>query len=112
VITIYHNPKCSNSRAALEILRSGGQVPRVVEYLKHPPTREDLKDLVAKLAVPVRQIVRDKEPLFEELGLHGASEERLLDAVAENPILLNRPIVVSDKGARLCRPPELVKSLL
>jgi arsenate reductase len=112
VITIYHNPKCSNSRAALEILRGAGHVPRVIEYLKQPLTGEELRALVARLAVPVRQIVRDKEPVFEELGLAGASEERLFEALAENPILLNRPIVVSDKGARLCRPPELVKSLL
>src|SRR5882757_1333945 len=112
VITIYHNPKCSNSRNALELIHASGQVPRVVEYLKHPLTRAELGELVARLGVPARAIVREKEPLFEELQLENATDDQLLDTLADNPSLLNRPIVVSDRGAKLCRPAELVKPLL
>jgi arsenate reductase len=112
MITIYHNPKCSNSRAALEIIRAGGHIPRVVEYLKTPLSKDEIKALAEQIAVPVRQIVREKEPVYAELGLEGAEDDRLAEAVAEHPILLNRPIVVTDKGAKLCRPPEIVKNLL
>ncbi len=112
MITIYHNPKCSNSRGALELIRASGHVPQVVEYLKHPLAREELKGLATRMGVPVRHIVRDKEPLFAELELAGADEDRLLDALVEHPVLLNRPIVATDKGAKLCRPPEIVKSLI
>lgn len=111
-VTIYHNPKCSNSRSALEIINASGQVPRVIDYQKTPLSRDELKALVAKMGVPVKSIVREKEPLFAELHLEGASDDALIDAIAKHPILLNRPIVVTDKGAKLCRPPEVVKSLL
>lgn len=112
MITIYHNPKCSTSRNVLEIIRASGEVPRVIEYLKTPLSREELQQLVSRLNVPVRQIVREKEPVFEERGLENATDDQLFDALAQNPILLNRPIVVTDKGAKLCRPAEAVKSLL
>lgn len=111
-ITIYHNPKCSNSRRCLEILREEGFDPTIIEYLQFPPSRMELEKLVGQIGVPARDIVRTKEPLYAELGLSGASDPELLDAVAANPILLNRPIVVTDKGAKLCRPPELVRELL
>ncbi|HEX2591177.1 MAG TPA: arsenate reductase (glutaredoxin) [Rhizomicrobium sp.] len=111
-ITIYHNPKCSNSRRALEFINASGSVPRVVDYQKNPLSRDELAALVQKMGVPVRGIVREKEPLFASLHLDNASDDQLLDAVAAHPILLNRPIVVTDKGAKLCRPPEVVKSLL
>lgn len=111
-VTIYHNPKCSSSRRALEIIHASGAVPRVIDYQKQPPSRETLKALAEKMGVPVRAIVREKEPQYDTLHLEGASEEQLLDAVAAHPILLNRPIVVTEKGAKLCRPPEVAKSLL
>ena len=111
-ITIYHNPKCSNSRRALEIINASGSVPRVIDYQKQPLTRDELKALIARMGVKVRDVVREKEPMFASLHLEDASDDALLEALAEHPILLNRPIVVSDKGVRLCRPPELVKSLL
>ncbi len=111
-VTIYHNPKCSNSRRALEIIHASGEVPRIIDYQKHPLSRDELKALVAKLGGKVRDIVREKEPMFASLHLENATDDQLLDALSANPILLNRPIVVTDKGAKLCRPPELVKSLL
>lgn len=111
-VTIYHNPKCSNSRRALEIINASGAVPRVIDYQKQPLSRDELKALIAKMGVSVRDVVREKEPVFTSLHLENASDDELLDAMASHPILLNRPIVVSEKGAKLCRPPELVKSLL
>jgi arsenate reductase len=111
-VTIYHNPKCSSSRRALEFIHASGAVPRVIDYQKQPLGRDDLRTLLRKMGTPVRSIVREKEPLFASLHLENANDEQLLDAVAAHPILLNRPIVVSDKGAKLCRPPEMVKSLL
>jgi arsenate reductase len=108
-VTIYHNPGCSNSRGALAILRARGIEPVVVEYLKTPPDRATLKALVAKMGVPVAEVVRFKEAQ----GISPqSSDDALLDALAANPALLNRPIVVTDKGARLCRPPETVSELL
>ena len=113
-ITIYHNPQCSNSRGALAILQGAGHAPCVVEYLKTPPTREEIAGLVARMGVGVRDVVRTKEPLFAELGLDrpDTGDAALLDALAAHPVLLNRPIVVTPKGAKLCRPPELVQELL
>ena len=115
-VTIYHNPKCSTSRNVLEFIRSAGHEPKIVEYLKTPLSREDLKNLVAEMGAKARDIVRAKEPLFEELGLTTASEKDLIEAMAKHPILINRPIVVVKKGAkrtiRLCRPSETVKELL
>src|SRR5579872_7198687 len=115
-ITIYHNPKCSTSRNVLDFIRSAGHAPKIVEYLKTPLSREDLKNLVAEMGAKARDIVRAKEPLFEELHLKDAGEKELIEAMAKHPILVNRPIVVVKKGAkrtiRLCRPSETVKELL
>lgn len=117
-ITIYHNPNCSTSRNALAAIRAAGFEPRIFEYLKTPLSRGALAALVTRMNVPVRSIVRSKEPLFRELELDGedVSEDELLEAMAEHPILLNRPIVVVQNGAntmvRLCRPSETVKTLL
>lgn len=111
-VTIHHNPGCSNSRGALEIIRAHGIEPVIVEYLKTPLSRDELAGLVKRLGVPLREVVRTKEAVYAELGLEPASDDALLDAVAAHPILLNRPIVVTPKGARLCRPPELVRDLL
>jgi arsenate reductase len=113
-VTIYHNPNCGTSRNALAAIRAAGHEPRIVEYLKTPPTRAELKDLIARMNSAVRDIVRKKEPLFRELRLdeRDVGEDELLDAMIENPILINRPIVVTDKAALLCRPSELVKELL
>jgi arsenate reductase len=111
-VTIHHNPGCSNSRGALEIIRSQGIEPAIVEYLKTPLSRDELVALVQKMGVPLREVVRTKEAVYAELGLERADDDALLDAIAAHPILLNRPIVVTPKGARLCRPPELVRDLL
>jgi arsenate reductase len=117
-ITIYHNPDCSTSRNALAAIRAAGYEPRIFEYLKMPLSRGALAALVNNMNVPVRTIVRSKEPLFRELGLDAedVGEDELLDAMAEHPILLNRPIVVVQNGSRtavrLCRPSEMVKALI
>lgn len=111
-VTIYHNPKCSNSRACLEIIRAAGHEPTIIEYLKSPPPAAELASLISRMGANVRDVVRAKEAVYGELDLDYATDERLIAAVAANPILLNRPIVVTDKGAKLCRPPELVHDLL
>jgi len=113
-VTIYHNPMCGTSRTTLATIREAGIEPTVIEYLKVPPSRDELAALVARMGVPVRDILRAKEALVAELGLDdpAASDEALLDAMAEHPILINRPIVVSGKGVRLCRPAEAVRELL
>lgn len=111
-ITIYHNPKCSNSRGALALIREAGFEPSIIEYLKTPPSRAELAALVAKMGVAARDLVRAKEAVYDELGLDGADDGALLDAMAAHPVLINRPIVVTDTGARLCRPPETVSALL
>ena len=113
-ITIYHNPKCGTSRNALAAIRAAGHEPRVIEYLKSPPSREELKKLIARMNLPVRDVVRKKEPLYRELRLdeRDVGEDELLDAIIENPILINLPIVVTERAVRLCRPSELVKELL
>jgi len=113
-ITIYHDANCGTSRNALAAIRAAGFEPCVIEYLKTPPTRAELKDLIARMGLSVRQLIRKKEPLFRELHLdeRDVGEDELLDAMIDNPILINRPIVVTDNAARLCRPSELVKMLL
>jgi len=111
-ITIYHNPNCGTSRTVLATIRESGQEPKVIQYLKTPPSRAELQSLVKKMGVRVRDVVRSKEKLYGELNLENASDDQLLDAMAAHPILINRPIVVSDKGARLCRPADAVKELL
>lgn len=113
-ITIYHNPACGTSRNALAAIRAAGHEPHIIEYLKTPPTRDELKSLIARMNVLVSAVVRKKEPLFRELRLdeRDVGEDELLDAMIANPILINRPIVVTRTGVRLCRPSETVKELL
>lgn len=114
MVTIYHNPGCGTSRTVLETIRAAGLQPRVVEYLKTPPTREELLSLLKRMEIPVRDLVRAKEPLFAELGLgaEGVSDDDLVTAMLAHPILMNRPVVVTERGARLCRPAETVVDLL
>lgn len=111
-ITIYHNPRCSNSRGALELIREAGIEPAIIDYLAHPPTREELRDLIRRAGLSVREAIRDKEPVYAELGLGSAGDEALLDAMVEHPVLINRPFVVTQRGVRLCRPPGLVREIL
>jgi arsenate reductase len=112
--TIYHNPACGTSRNTLALLREAGHEPRVVEYLKTPPTREQLRALLAAMGMPVRALLREKESRYAELGLADPkwSDEQLLDFIVQHPILLQRPVVVTPKGTKLCRPAEEVRSLL
>lgn len=110
--TIYHNPRCGTSRTTLGLLREAGVEPEVVEYLKTPPTRAELATLIADAGLTPGQAVRRKEKLFTELGLAGADDEELLDAMAEHPILIERPFVVTDKGTRLARPANAVAEIL
>lgn len=113
-VTIYHNPRCSNSRGALAILREHGIEPRIVEYLKTPPTRAVLCALMAAAGLSPRALIRSKEALFAELGLEapGVTDDALIEAMLAHPVLINRPIVVTPRGTRLCRPPELVREIL
>jgi arsenate reductase (glutaredoxin) len=113
-VTIYHNPNCGTSRNVLAFIREAGIEPTVIEYVKHPPDRATLKSLIAKLGISVRDLLREKGTPYAELNL-GAShwtDEQLLDHMLAQPILINRPIVVTPKGAMLCRPSESVKALL
>ena len=112
MVTIYHNPHCSNSRRALEVIRAAGIEPEIIEYLKTPLSEESLRQLVARTGQALRDLIRDKEPVFAELGLADADEAALFAAVAAHPVLLNRPIVVTQKGARLCRPGGQAAALL
>ncbi|WOJ91535.1 arsenate reductase (glutaredoxin) [Methylocapsa polymorpha] len=113
-VIIYHNPNCGTSRNTLGLIRNAGVEPHIIEYLKTPPTRLLLRQLAARTGAPLRALMREKEPIFRELGLDNAAvdDEALLDAIEAHPILLNRPIVVTPKGVRLCRPSELVIDLL
>jgi arsenate reductase (glutaredoxin) len=113
-VIIYHNPDCGTSRNVLGLIRNGGVEPHIVEYLKTPPTRAMLKQLVERMDVPLRAILREKGTPYRELGLDnpGLSDSELLDAIETHPILMNRPIVVTPRGVRLCRPSETVLDLL
>lgn len=110
--TIYHNSRCSTSRKALEMLQAHGLQPQVVEYLKTPLTRPQLAQLIAASGLTVREAVRTKEALYEELQLAQADDAALLDAMAAHPVLLNRPFVVTAKGARLARPVDALLDIL
>lgn len=112
--TIYHNPQCSTSRNVLALIRNTGAEPEVIEYLKTPPTRETLLALVAQMAMPVRDVMRRKEALYGELALDNPvlGDDALIDAMLAHPILINRPIVVTALGTRLCRPSETVLDIL
>ncbi|WP_288587364.1 arsenate reductase (glutaredoxin) [uncultured Methylobacterium sp.] len=113
-VVIYHNPACGTSRNALAMIRNAGIEPHVVEYLKTPPTREMVRALARRAGLPIRALLREKGTPFAELGLGdpALSDDQLLDAVATHPVLLNRPLVASPKGVRLCRPSEAVLDLL
>lgn len=111
---IYHNPNCGTSRKVLAALREAGHEPKVIEYLKTPPSRDELKALLAKMGIGVRQLLRRKAPEFGELNLDdpAKTDEQLIDAIMAHPILIERPVVVTAKGAKLCRPAEEVASIL
>ncbi len=113
-VMIYHNPACGTSRNTLAMIRATGTEPAIIEYLKTPPTRDELRALVQRMGIPLRDVLRQKGTPYAELGLGDASlsEDALLDAVEVHPILINRPIVVTSKGVRLCRPSEQVLDLL
>jgi arsenate reductase len=113
-ITIYHNPACGTSRSVLALIRDAGEEPEVVEYLKHPPDRATLQRLVAESGGLVRALLRERGTPYEELGLGDAkwSDDALIDFMLAHPILIQRPIVVSPRGTRLCRPAETVRDLL
>jgi arsenate reductase (glutaredoxin) len=113
-VTIYHNPLCGTSRNVLAMIRASGEEPVVIEYLKTPPTRERLKQLIAAMGIPVRALLREKGTPYSELGLADTkwSDDQLLDLMLTHPILINRPIVVTPKGVRLCRPSEAVLDVL
>lgn len=111
---IYHNPDCGTSRNTLAMIRNAGIEPHVIEYLKTPPSRALLQQLIARMGISVREVVREKAAPYAELGLANAAltDEQLLEAMMAHPILINRPIVVTPKGVKLCRPSELVLDLL
>lgn len=113
-ITIYHNPTCGTSRNVLSLIRNSGEEPTVIEYLKTPPDRETLEQLVAAMGIPVRDVLRQKGTPFDELGLADTqwSDAQLIDFMLQHPILINRPIVVTPLGTRLCRPSEVVLDIL
>jgi arsenate reductase (glutaredoxin) len=109
---IYHNPRCGTSRKTLELLRDNGIEPEVVEYLKTPPSRAELSKMIGAAGIEVRAAVRKRESLYAELDLADASDDQLLDAMAEHPILIERPFVVTPKGTRLARPVDTVREVL
>ena len=113
-LTIYHNPDCETSRNTLTALRMAGHEPRIIEYLKTPPTKTELKTLAQNMKLSVRDVVRKLEPLYVELGLDGdgVDDDTLLEAMVKNPVLINRPIVASSNFARMCRPSSAVKNFL
>lgn len=113
-VIIYHNPDCGTSRNTLAMIRNAGIEPHVIEYLKTPPTRLLLRQLIDRMGSAVREVIRDKGTPYKELGLDDPSltDDQLLDAMMAHPILINRPIVITPKGVRLCRPSEEVLDLL
>jgi arsenate reductase (glutaredoxin) len=111
-IKIFHNSRCGTSRTTLGLLRDAGHEPEVIDYLANPPEREQLREMIARAGLSVRDAVRSKEAVYGELGLDGAGDDALLDAMVANPVLINRPFVVTPKGVRLCRPSELVNEIL
>ena len=113
-ITIYHNPACGTSRNVLAIIRNTGEEPNVIAYLETPPSRDKLKELIKNMGIPVRDLLRHKGTPYDELNLDDAkwSDDELIDFMMAHPILINRPIVVTPRGTRLCRPSEVVLELL
>jgi arsenate reductase (glutaredoxin) len=113
-ITIYHNPACGTSRNVLAMIRNSGEEPRIIEYLKTPPSRDELVDLIARAGITPRELLRRKGTPYDELGLDdpALTDDQLIDAMIAHPILINRPLVVTPQGVRLCRPSEVVLDLL
>lgn len=113
-VTIYHNPKCGTSRNTLAMIRAVGIEPTVIEYLKTPPTREELVALIQDMGISVRELLRAKENIYSELDLDSAkwSDDELIDQIMAHPILMNRPVVITELGTKLCRPSEVVLSIL
>ncbi len=113
-VTIWHNPACGTSRNVLALIRNSGEEPRIVDYLKTPPSRAELVDLIGRMGVPVRAVLREKGTPYHELGLDdpALSDDALIDAMMAHPILINRPIVITPLGVALCRPSETVLDIL
>jgi arsenate reductase (glutaredoxin) len=111
-VRIYHNPRCSKSRQTLELIRSAGVEPEIIRYLETPPSRNDLEKLVGEIGITPAELIRKGEKTYKELDLAKADDVALLDAMAAHPILINRPIVATARGVRLCRPPETVMDIL
>jgi arsenate reductase len=113
-ITIYHNPKCGTSRNTLALIRNTGVEPCIIEYLTNPPGKEKLLELITALDLPVRDVMRQKEGIYQELNLDDTkwNDVALVDFMLAHPILINRPIVITSEGTRLCRPSELVLDIL
>jgi arsenate reductase len=113
-VTIYHNPACGTSRNVLGLIRNSGEEPHVIEYLKTPPSRDELVRLIGRMGIPVRELLRRKGTRYDELNLDDATltDDALIDAMLAHPILINRPIVVTPLGAALCRPSEAVLDIL
>lgn len=113
-VTIYHNPNCGTSRNVLGLIRNSGEEPRIIEYLKHPPSRQELKDLIQRMGIEVRDLLRGKGTPFKELGLDDPkwTDDQLIDFMLKHPILINRPIVITPLGVKLCRPSETVLDIL
>jgi arsenate reductase (glutaredoxin) len=113
-VTIYHNPSCGTSRNALGLIRQAGIEPTIIEYLETPLSKTQLRELLARMGAGVRDLLRQKEPIYGELDLANPkwSDEQLLDFIVQHPILMNRPVVVTPRAAKLCRPSETVQELL
>ena len=113
-VTIYHNPACGTSRNVLGLIRNSGEQPRIIEYLKTPPSRDELKDLIRRMGLSVRDLLRRKDTPHDELRLGDPkwTDDQLLDFMLAHPILINRPIVVTPLGVKLCRPSETVLDIL
>lgn len=113
-VTIYHNPNCGTSRNVLGLIRNSGEQPLIIEYLKNPPSRDELKDLIQRVGITVRDLLREKGTPFKQLGLDDPNwtDDELINFMLKNPILINRPIVVTPLGVKLCRPSETVLDIL
>ncbi|WP_341904884.1 arsenate reductase (glutaredoxin) [Polaromonas sp. YR568] len=113
-ITIYHNPQCGTSRNTLALIRNSGEEPEVIEYLNNPPSRDKLQELIRQMGMPARELLRRKGTPYDELGLDDPtlSDDALIDAMLAHRILINRPVVVTPLGTRLCRPSEAVLDIL
>jgi arsenate reductase len=113
-VTIYHNPDCGTSRNVLALIRNSGEDPKIIEYLKTPPARDVLRGLIDRMGIPVRDVLRRKGTPYDALGLDDPSltDDALIDAMMAHPILINRPIVITPKGVKLCRPSETVLDIL